>query len=653
MPRGDALRRLHGALEARGLRHAHGWRCPAHEDHSPSLSVNQGSTGAVLHCHAGCEHAAVLEALGLDARDLFDERKANGPTTLRAARLERPPASRPQGPPTEPRAPRGAPPSVPTSHAGARSSPQRTAVYLYVGRDGEAVARKVRLEPGYDGKAKTFLWERPKPDGTWELSKGAAPELLYLLPELVECEDPVHFCEGEKAVDALVARGFNATCPPSGKLTPELLEPLRGRAVWVWADRDEPGEARARAVRDALQGLAASVRVVQSAVSDEHADAFDHLQAGLGLEAVVPWSERHAFDVLVLSGPPLLALLERPVPPPIVPGLPPPGHFTCLVAPPFVGKTSLALWVSLHVLAGEEPWSEVGKLEPGRVLYLSIDASAEELVRRLNSLSTFAPRAHIRQHATGFSLIAQDRELVFDTAALQLHAAGLEQLEHGVALGSYRYVWLDAYANFLPPGESENSNETAARIGGGLEQLAIRTGAAVTLLHHTARPPREKGAPDPGLAFAPRGASALAASARTIFKLEELPGFPYLRRLRCKSNLGPGPAAITLAVASEKTPEQDAVLYFKRAADPVSTIEPEQVLIPGEVLPSLNELAKRLEAIQAPLCGERTYRDLASVHAHRWQRAERVVLGPGKRNATTIALRVQATATPEPEEDLW
>jgi hypothetical protein len=47
-------------------------RCPAHDDRSPSLSIREGDDGRVLvHCHAGCATAAILEAAGLCLRDLF------------------------------------------------------------------------------------------------------------------------------------------------------------------------------------------------------------------------------------------------------------------------------------------------------------------------------------------------------------------------------------------------------------------------------------------------------------------------------------------------------------------------------------------------------------------------------------------------------
>lgn len=50
-------------------------RCPAHDDRGPSLSIAETADGRVLvHCFAGCEALAVLEALDLEFTDLFPER---------------------------------------------------------------------------------------------------------------------------------------------------------------------------------------------------------------------------------------------------------------------------------------------------------------------------------------------------------------------------------------------------------------------------------------------------------------------------------------------------------------------------------------------------------------------------------------------------
>ncbi len=62
----------------RNLRHVKqgscGWsaRCPAHDDNRNSLSIGQGKDGRVLlHCHAGCDVRAIVEAMGLRMADLF------------------------------------------------------------------------------------------------------------------------------------------------------------------------------------------------------------------------------------------------------------------------------------------------------------------------------------------------------------------------------------------------------------------------------------------------------------------------------------------------------------------------------------------------------------------------------------------------------
>ena len=57
------------------------WRCPAHEDNSPSLSVNRGDKGVVIKCQAGCDTKDVLDRLGLTMNDLFDHDEPAGAPT--------------------------------------------------------------------------------------------------------------------------------------------------------------------------------------------------------------------------------------------------------------------------------------------------------------------------------------------------------------------------------------------------------------------------------------------------------------------------------------------------------------------------------------------------------------------------------------------
>lgn len=46
--------------------------CPAHEDHTPSLSIRNGRDAVLLTCHGGCQHADIIDAL--KARGLWHGR---------------------------------------------------------------------------------------------------------------------------------------------------------------------------------------------------------------------------------------------------------------------------------------------------------------------------------------------------------------------------------------------------------------------------------------------------------------------------------------------------------------------------------------------------------------------------------------------------
>ncbi|GAA6732704.1 hypothetical protein YIM73518_24680 [Thermus brockianus] len=71
--------------------------CPAHEDRTPSLSIALGHDGRILlHCFAGCAPEAVLDALGLEWKDLFPEGEFD-PSRVRPVRWETPPPTPDEG----------------------------------------------------------------------------------------------------------------------------------------------------------------------------------------------------------------------------------------------------------------------------------------------------------------------------------------------------------------------------------------------------------------------------------------------------------------------------------------------------------------------------------------------------------------------------
>ena len=221
--------RLLDRLETVGSTGERRWqsRCPAHDDRRPSLTVTEKTTGDVLlHCHAGCDTADVLAAVGLEAGDLFAER---------------------------------------------RNGHEPEAVYRYVDEQDRPLFEVVRL-PG-----KQFRQRRP--DGQWGLD--GARRVIYQLPKIVKAVkagETIYVAEGEKDVHAIEKAGGVATCNPggAGKWRPEYGKHLTGAKVIVVADLDEPGQEHAEKVATALKSYAESVEIVSPAAGK---DAHDHLRA--------------------------------------------------------------------------------------------------------------------------------------------------------------------------------------------------------------------------------------------------------------------------------------------------------------------------------------------------------------------------------------
>lgn len=221
-----------------------GWtaRCPAHEDRNPSLTIAEGDDGRVLvTCWAGCTADQVVHALGLELADLFPARELNGGRRL-------------------------------------------VETYDYVDESGQLLFQVARFEP------KGFAQRRPDGNGGWTWSLGDTRRVLYRLPIIVgaiELGATVYVVEGERDVHAVEEAGQAATCNPggAGKWRSEYAETFRGATVVVVADRDEPGRQHAATVAASLEGVAASVRVVEPA---EGKDVADHLAAGRKLDELNP-----------------------------------------------------------------------------------------------------------------------------------------------------------------------------------------------------------------------------------------------------------------------------------------------------------------------------------------------------------------------------
>lgn len=229
-------------------------KCPAHNDHSPSMGILQGDVRAILKCFApghNCTEESICQAVGIKKSDLFYE---------------------------------------PAKKTGSRKKDDRgdlVKVWHYKDENGKEVLKVNRYEKKLpDGKVKkAFSQHAYCPNdpnaGSDGYLRGCPSSIsngvLYKRPEIEQAKidgSTVFYCEGEKCADALAGMGLLGTTHVGGagngsqkKWTEKHAEALRGAHVVVLPDNDIPdnnfiGQEHAWHVAQSLDGVAASVKLV-------------------------------------------------------------------------------------------------------------------------------------------------------------------------------------------------------------------------------------------------------------------------------------------------------------------------------------------------------------------------------------------------------
>jgi putative DNA primase/helicase len=142
--------------------------------------------------------------------------------------------------------------------------------YDYTDEAGRLLFQCVRYAP------KDFRQRQPDGKGGWTWNLKGVRLVLYRLPEVVKASE-AWIVEGEKDCDTLAALGLCATCNPLGaeKWRDEYNEALRGKSVVIVPDNDAPGRRHVEKVTQALQDVAASVKIVK--LPDTVKDASDYV----------------------------------------------------------------------------------------------------------------------------------------------------------------------------------------------------------------------------------------------------------------------------------------------------------------------------------------------------------------------------------------
>lgn len=402
-------------------------RCPAHDDKNPSLSVCEKDGRILAYCHAGCKIEAILAAMELEFRHLFIE--------------EREPV------------------------AGAKKRIAREYIYRdEMWREGYRIFRYA------DKSFKVGRFE----DGEWRDGLGDATPLLYMLPEVkAQPDKTVYVVEGEKDAEKLRDLGFVATCNPfgAGKFLPEYAEVLRGRNVVIIQDKDKPGWKHGAEVFEMMQGVAASVRLVEA---KEGKDATDHFDAGWGIDDFVEVSPTKGASRE--KGYQLQRVGDLLAEPPeehawLVENLFVMGGTSLTGAKPKVGKSTLLRSLAFCICRGL-PF--LGRTTvKGPVIYLAIEEKKAEVVQRFREMGcTDEDEIYIHTGSTPIE-------------ALESLRPEIEQLKPVLVIVDPLFKWVKV------PDASDY-----AKVSGALEpviDLSRETGAHFALSHHLGKGDREDG----------------------------------------------------------------------------------------------------------------------------------------------------------------
>lgn len=298
---GESLARVTDALEhtvGEG-RPAGAWTkfcCPVHETgpgHHPSLIVKHFADAGrtKVQCQAGCPDEQILDAIGLQISDLYDEPITRTAGGRRRAPIRPRPQQRPVSRAEQALSAAGLPLTKPAKDSGRQTGPAKTeATYTYRNPDGQVVGEVVRKHiPHEHGREKAFYQRCRNAQG--HMQAGGFEPIPYRLPEVLEAiadGRTIYLPEGEKDVDAAWRSGVPATCNAAGagKWKPEHSRWLQGaRRVVIIADRDAPGFRHAEKVATSLAGLVGEVRIVAAAAGK---DLGDHFAAGHELGELEP-----------------------------------------------------------------------------------------------------------------------------------------------------------------------------------------------------------------------------------------------------------------------------------------------------------------------------------------------------------------------------
>jgi len=434
-----------------------GWvaRCPAHEDTSPSLSINEGCDGKLLlKCHAGCTFEEILASVTLD-KPVAD----NGVTLDNFSEYL------------------GIDRHLLFKWGITESGHDRLCIPFYdvkvsLGKESLLVVRRTKFRLSLHGKS-------GKPKYAWGKGKDAHP---YGLWQPVTWDQGLVLAEGETDAMALWSAGVPALGIPGAsmvsKMVSKWIDHLPAK-VWVAVDQDDVGSGF---LRDAQATLGDKFRGAL-APPEPYKDICAWMK-GVGLEKFkvdvrealkvahkVDTAFTPAHRVWTLKE---LMATEIEAPRLIIPGVLPSG-VTILVGSPKAGKSMLAANLAYAHSLGSKALGSL-QAEKGKVLYLDLEPSEYVAKDRWDTIMGDDPQPN------------DDIEICFEWD--RMDEGGLAQLEaHLRHDADISLVVIDLLSLFWPVDKNayggENAYHRETKIMQEFTRVSRIYDAAIILVHHT------------------------------------------------------------------------------------------------------------------------------------------------------------------------
>jgi 5S rRNA maturation endonuclease (ribonuclease M5) len=188
--------------------------CPIHDDKNASLWVVDGEQNSIIFtCHAGCNSQSIAHHFNELGFNVYKDNNEQ---------------------------------SISQKH-------KEIARYQYISSDGQLLFEKIRFEP------KGFMIVNPSGPGD-----GGNKGSLYNAQNLFNLKDKiVYIVEGEKDVDYMSSIGLLACTSGGSSNWPDKNNHLfDGAIVRILPDNDEPGKKYAKLIRESLEGIANSIKIM-------------------------------------------------------------------------------------------------------------------------------------------------------------------------------------------------------------------------------------------------------------------------------------------------------------------------------------------------------------------------------------------------------